>query len=146
MSDNGEAAEDEPVVELGDGDAVDGAPVARVASRLFFPIEKSEVVRREGETAVRTPDGAQSVADVLDRSEEVYFETSHDFVAAVRSVVGAKPVGTASASGDSGAEATDSATDTDDAKDTNDAKDTDDAAAEDDAAADDDGGFEFDDN
>lgn len=102
MSDNGEAEEDEPVVELGEGDEVEGAPVSRVASRLFFPIEKSEVVRREGDTTLRTPDGAQSVKDVLGRSDEVYFETSHDLVNTVQSVVGSGPVPTAGDSGSSG--------------------------------------------
>ena len=102
MSDNGEEEEDEPVVELGEGEAVEGAPVSRVASRLFFPIEKSEVVRREGATTLRTPDGPQSVQDVLGRSDEVYFETSHDLVNAVQSVVGTGPVPTAGDGGSSG--------------------------------------------
>lgn len=102
MSDNGEEEEDEPVVELGEGDDVEGAPVSRVASRLFFPIEKSEVVRREGETTLRTPDGPQSVEDVLGRSDEVYFETNQDLVGTVRSVVGTGPVPTAGDGGASG--------------------------------------------
>lgn len=128
MSDNGEEDEDEPVVELGDGDAVDGAPVARVASRLFFPIEKSEIRRREGETTIRTPDGPQSVADVLERSDEVYFATSHDFVDAVREVVGTGAVPTACGGSESGA-----------------ANGGDEGDQTDAEAADDDGGFEFDD-
>lgn len=95
MSDNGEEEEEVPVVELGDGPDVEGAPVSRVASRLFFPIEESEVLRREGETTVRTPDGPQTVADVLEQSDEVYFETNADLVNTVRSVVGTSPVPTA---------------------------------------------------
>lgn len=102
MSDNGEAEEDEPVVELGDGPDVEGAPVSRVASRLFFPIEESEVLRREGETTIRTPDGPQTVGDVLGETDEVYFETNADLVNAVRSVVGTGPVRTAGAGSDSG--------------------------------------------
>ncbi|WP_246279776.1 DUF5789 family protein [Natronomonas salina] len=124
MSDNGEEEEDEPVVELGEGDEVEGAPVSRVTSRLFFPIEKSEVVRREGGTTLRTPDGPQSVKDVLGSSDEVYFETSQDFVGTVRSVVGTGPVPT---TGDGGSSGSSSAGD---------------AAADEDA---DDGEFEFDD-
>lgn len=105
MSDNGEEEADEPVVELGDGDDVEGAPVARVASRLFFPIEKSEVLRREGETTVRTPDGPQSVQEILEGSDEVYFETNSDLVNAVESVVDTGPVPTAGGgSGSDGAD------------------------------------------
>lgn len=136
MSDNGEEEEDEPVVELGDGDDVEGAPVARVASRLFFPIEKSEVLRREGETTVRTPDGAQSVADVLEQSDEVYFETNADLVNAVESVVGMGPVPTVGGSGsDAGGDSESDATgdsepesepepDTDEKQDTDEESDT----------------------
>lgn len=102
MSDNGEEEEDEPVVELGDGPDVEGAPVSRVVSRLFFPIERSEVLRREGETTVRTPDGPQAVGDVLEGTDEVYFETSADLVNTVRSVVGTGPVPTAGGGSDSG--------------------------------------------
>ena len=55
--------EDEgPAVELGDGEPVDGAPVARISSRLFWPIQKSEIVRREGAETIRTPDGPQQLA------------------------------------------------------------------------------------
>jgi len=96
MSDNGdEAAEDEPAVELGDGEPVEGAPVARVASRLHYAIEKSEVVRREGDTTIRTPDGPCELGDVLEESEEVYFDTRRSFVDAVTDVVGTGPVPTA---------------------------------------------------
>lgn len=96
MSDNGEAdEEEEPAVPLGDGERVEGAPVARVASRLHYPIEKSEVDRREGETTIRTPDGPRNLSEVLAESEEVYFATNYEFVDAVREVVGTGPVPTA---------------------------------------------------
>ena len=113
MSDNGEEEEDEPVVELGEGEEVEGAPVSRVTSRLFFPIEKSEVVRREGETTLRTPDGPQSVKDVLGSSDEVYFETSQDLVGTVRSVVGTGPVPTTGDGGSSGSSSDGDAADED---------------------------------
>ncbi len=96
MSENGdEDAEDEPAVELGDGEPVEGAPVARVASRLHYAIEKSEVVRREGDTTIRTPDGPRELAAVLEESDEVYFDTRRSFLDAVEAVVGTGPVPTA---------------------------------------------------
>ena len=95
MSDDDEDADDEPAVELGEGESVEGAPVARVASRLHYAIEKSEVVRREGDTVVRTPDGPRELAAVLEESGEVYFDTRQSFLEAVREVVGTGPVPTA---------------------------------------------------
>ena len=96
MSDNGdEESEEAPAVELGDGEPVEGAPLARVASRLHYAIEKSEVVRREGDTVVRTPDGPRELAAVLEESDEVYFDTRQSFLEAVREVVGTGPVPTA---------------------------------------------------
>jgi hypothetical protein len=96
MSDNGdEETEEEPAVELGDGEPVEGAPLARVASRLHYAIEKSEIVRREGDTTIRTPDGPRELADVLEASDEVYFDTRQSFVDAVEDVVGTGPVPTA---------------------------------------------------
>jgi hypothetical protein len=94
MSDDEDEAE-EPAVELGDGNPVEGAPLARVASRLHYAIERSEVVRREGDTTIRTPDGPRELADVLDETDEVYFDTRRAFVDAVREVVGTGPVPTA---------------------------------------------------
>ena len=95
MSDNDDEESEEPAVELGEGEPVEGAPVARVASRLHYAIEKSEIVRREGDTTIRTPDGPRELADVLEESEEVYFDTRQSFVDAVREVVGTGPVPTA---------------------------------------------------
>ena len=94
MSDD-EETEEEPAVELGEGDPVEGAPLARVASRLHYAIERSEVVRREGDTTIRTPDGPRELANVLEETDEVYFDTRQAFVDAVREVVGTGPVPTA---------------------------------------------------
>jgi hypothetical protein len=94
MSDDDEA-EEEPAVPLGDGDPVEGAPPARVASRLHYAIEKSEIVRREGDTTIRTPDGPRELASVLEESDEVYFDTRQAFENAVREVVGTGSVPTA---------------------------------------------------
>lgn len=83
-----------PAVELGDAGTVEGAPVARVASRLTWGIEHSEVVRKEGETVVRTPDGPRELADVLEDVEETYFDTRQAFEEAVAAAVGRGPVPT----------------------------------------------------
>jgi hypothetical protein len=88
-------AEAEPAVELGDGAAVEGAPVARVAARLMWGIEKSEVAAREGDTVVRTPDGPRELSAVLDEVDETYFPTRQDFLAAVEGAVGTGAVPTA---------------------------------------------------
>jgi hypothetical protein len=96
MADDSE--EDEgPAVELGDGAPVEGAPLARVASRLTWGMEHSEIVRREGDTVVRTPDGPQELGDVLDEVDVPYFEHRREFTDAVREVVGDGPVPTAEA-------------------------------------------------
>lgn len=86
--------EAEPAVELGDAAPVEGAPVARVASRLTWPIEASEVERKEGATIIRTPDGPRELADVLADVETTYFATRREFVGAVRMAVGVGPVPT----------------------------------------------------
>ncbi len=93
MSDNDE--DEGPAVPLGDGEPVEGAPIARVASRLHYAIEKSEIDRREGETTIRTPDGPRELASVLAETDEVYFDTRQAFERAVRDVIGTGPVPTA---------------------------------------------------
>ena len=92
-----------PVVELGAGDPVEGAPLARVASRLYYGIEMSEVRRREGETAIRTPDGPRDLDEVLDSVDATYFETRQAFVNAVEDAVGTGPVPTSDAGRDEAA-------------------------------------------
>jgi hypothetical protein len=87
--------EEEPAVALGEGDPVEGAPLARVAARLMWGIEKSAIVEREGDTVVRTPDGPRELADVLAAVEESYFATRQEFEAAVEAVIGTGPVPTA---------------------------------------------------
>ena len=94
MSDTDDETE-EPAVPLGDGEPVEGAPVTRVASRLHYAIGKSDVVRREGDTVVRTPDGPRELSSILEETDEVYFDTKQAFEGAVRDVVGTGPVPTA---------------------------------------------------
>ncbi|MFB6195071.1 MAG: DUF5789 family protein [Haloplanus sp.] len=86
---------DEPAVELGEGEPVDGAPLARVASRLTWPQEASNVRSKEGDATIRTPDGPRTLDSVLDDVEETYFDTRRTFVSEVRSVIGTGPVATA---------------------------------------------------
>lgn len=95
MNENGEEETEEPTVELGEGEPVEGAPIARVASRLHYAIEKSEIRRREGETTIRTPEGPTQLADVLDSMDDVYFDTRQSFLEAVREEIGPGAIPTA---------------------------------------------------
>jgi len=96
MSDEDDADEEEatPTVQLGDGRSVEGAPIARVAARLAWPQTKSDVLEKFGETDIRTPDGPESLATILDSVEDTYFDRRQTFVSAVRDVVGHEPVAT----------------------------------------------------
>ena len=92
--DDAEEAEAGPSVELGEGAPVDGAPLARVASRLTWPIEQSEVARKEGDTVIRTAEGPRELRAVLEDVDTTYFATRQEFVNGVREVVGVGPVPT----------------------------------------------------
>jgi len=96
MSEASEEPEEEeaPAVELGEGATVEGAPVARVASRLTWPLERSEISRKEGDAVVRTPDGPRALADLLEETDTTYFATRQDFLRAVREVAGTGPIPT----------------------------------------------------
>ena len=87
-------AEEAPAVELGEGASVEGAPLARVASRLTWPQERSEIVRKEGDSEIRTPDGPRTLSDVLGETDVTYFATRKAFYEAVRDVVGTGPIPT----------------------------------------------------
>ncbi|WP_435063614.1 DUF5789 family protein [Halobaculum sp. EA56] len=95
MADDEESEEEEPAVELGDGPAVEGAPLARVASRLTWPQEKSKVLDKEGDATIRTPDGPRDLADVLSEVDTTYFDRRQTFVDEVEDVIGRGPVRTA---------------------------------------------------
>ena len=94
------AEEDDTAVALGEGEPVEGAPLARVGARLMWGIEKSAIVEREGDTVIRTPDGPRELGTVLAEVEEPYFATQREFEDAVRGVIGTGPVPTAAESGD----------------------------------------------
>ncbi|MCT9095848.1 DUF5789 family protein [Haloarchaeobius sp. HME9146] len=83
-----EEEETEPAVELGSGDAVEGAPLARVTSRLTWPIQKSRLEALEGESTIRTPEGPKTISAVLEDIDITYFEKRQEFENAVRDVVG----------------------------------------------------------
>ncbi|EMA55896.1 MULTISPECIES: DUF5789 family protein [Halococcus] len=92
--DNGED-EDEPVVELGESESIEGVPLSRATSRLTWGMEKSRLERRIGDTEIRTPDGPRRIDDVLDEIDETYFERRQEFESHVDEVVGTGPVPTA---------------------------------------------------
>ncbi|KAB1197037.1 MULTISPECIES: DUF5789 family protein [Haloferax] len=89
-----EEADEAPAVELGEGESVEGAPLARVASRLTWPQEKSSILKKEGDAVIRTPSGPQTLEDVLADVDETYFDTRQTFVNDVLDVVGRGPVAT----------------------------------------------------
>jgi len=86
------AEEDDSSVELGEHQPVAGAPLARVADRLTWPIEGSAVRDKEGNTEVRTPDGPRPVAALLAESDTDYFPTREAFVEALEAVIGSGPI------------------------------------------------------
>ena len=86
--------DEEEVVELGEGESVEGAPLSRVSARLTWAIQKSEIERKEGDVELRTPDGPRKLADVLEEVEDTYFATRQAFEDAVREVIGRGPVPT----------------------------------------------------
>jgi len=93
MADDDEA-DAEPTVQLGDGRAVDGAPVARIAARLTWPQTKRDILDKVGETELRTPDGPQRLDDLLEPVETTYFDRRQTFVEAVFEEIGREPVAT----------------------------------------------------
>lgn len=95
MADDNDEEAEEPAVELGEGEPVEGAPLARVASRLSWPQERSEIDRKEGASVIRTPDGPQELSAILEDVDVPYFERRQEFTEAVRNVLGTGPVPTA---------------------------------------------------
>ncbi len=84
--------DDSPTVELGDHEPVEGAPVARVASRLTWPQERSRILSKEGDAVIRTPDGPRELAAVLEQTDVTYFDRRQTFLDAVETVIGTGPV------------------------------------------------------
>lgn len=92
MSEEGDTEETEPTVELGEGQDVEGAPLARVASRLTWPKEASRIRRQEGDTTIRTPTGPRQLEEVLAATEGTYFESRQEFYDEIEAVIGIGPV------------------------------------------------------
>lgn len=92
MSDD--ETDDAPTVALGDGRAVEGAPVARIAARLTWPQTHSDIVEKFGGHDIRTPEGPQSLESILADVETTYFDRRQTFVEAVFDVIGREPVAT----------------------------------------------------
>ena len=90
-----ESEDEGPAVELGDGESVEGVPLAQVSARLMWGAKKSYVQQREGDTTIRTPDAPQELGDVLEEVEETYFQRRQEFEDSVREVIGTGPVPTA---------------------------------------------------
>lgn len=95
MADDNEE-DSEPAVELGEGEPVEGAPLVRVASRLHWPVQKSEILRKEEGATVRTPDGPRELSELLDAVDETYFQSRQEFLEVIRTETGTGPVPTAS--------------------------------------------------
>lgn len=93
MAEDEEEAET-PTVELGEGPTVEGAPLARVASRLSWPRGKREVIVQEGDTKIRTAEGPLTLETILDDVDNPYFGSRQEFVTDVRAVIGYGPVET----------------------------------------------------
>ena len=91
---DGDDEESGPAVELGEGQAVSGEPVARVASRLTWPATRSDVRAQEGDAVVRSPDGPRELDAVLADSSVPLFESRSDFLAEVKDRVGRGPAAT----------------------------------------------------
>lgn len=87
--------EEEAAVVLGEGDPVEGAPLARISARLMWGIEREEIVTLEGDTLVRTPEGPRELGDILAAVDQPYFATQREFEQAVRAVIGTGPIPTA---------------------------------------------------
>ena len=94
MSDDEES---EPAVTLGEKTPVEGAPLARVTSRLSWPRAASEIDHLEGDSVIRTPEGPRELSGVLTEIDETYFERRQEFETHVRDVIGTGPVQTADA-------------------------------------------------
>jgi hypothetical protein len=93
MADDDES--EEPAVQLGEGEPVDGAPLERVSARLMWGLERSEIDEREGDTVVRTPDGPRELGALLADVDRTYFATRQEFEESVREAIGPGPVPTA---------------------------------------------------
>jgi len=81
-----------PEVPLGSDAPVEGVPVARVAARLHYPLPRSQLLERAGETEIRTPAGPTTVRSVIEETDVQIFPTAAALITTVREKVGEAPV------------------------------------------------------
>lgn len=93
MSEDG-SEDGEPAVELGSANQVEGAPIARIASRLSWPQEKGRILSKVGEETIRTPDGPQQLNSIIADVETSYFGTRQQFLQDIEAVIGRGPIPT----------------------------------------------------
>jgi hypothetical protein len=84
-------AETAPTVSLGADEPVDGAPIARVAARLHYPLPRSQLVARAGEIQIRTPAGPTTLATIIEETDAQIFPTAAALISTVRESAGDAP-------------------------------------------------------
>lgn len=92
MTSDDSAEEDPDTVPLGEAEPVEGAPIARIAARLSWPQEKSEIDRKEGAQTIRTPNGPRPLTELLEDVETTYFARRQDFMKSMEGVIGNGPI------------------------------------------------------
>lgn len=92
MAESDEEEPAEPAVELGDGTPVDGAPLSRIVARLTWPMEKSAILARVGDEAIRSAEGPVTIESLLADVDDTYFGSRQHFVDAVREHLPSGPV------------------------------------------------------
>jgi len=76
------------VIELDIDGTVDGAPIVQIASRLTWPQEKSEIIRKEGDEFVRTPKGSVKLRELLENVDVKYFSKRQVFISELEMAMG----------------------------------------------------------
>lgn len=81
-----------PTVRLGDDEPVRGAPIARVAARQHYPLQRSQLLDRAGEIEIRTPAGPTTIETVIQETDTAIFPTATALITTIREAVGDGPV------------------------------------------------------
>ena len=84
-------AETPPSVSLGPDEPVAGAPIARVAARLHYPLPRSQLLDRAGTVEIRTPSGPTQLGTIIEASDARLFPTAAALISTVRETVGEAP-------------------------------------------------------
>lgn len=75
-------------IELDIDGTIEGAPIVQIASRLTWPQEKSEIIRKEGDTFVRTPNGSVKLGELLENVDVKYFSKRQVFISELEMAIG----------------------------------------------------------